>query len=74
MYKEVNQIISLSFVIFSGNISDVVGKRGRILGIIISVLNINFNKLAMYLLRLYNGEPQPTTAHTEFSLGRIGLL
>ena len=55
MYKEVNQMISLSFVIFSGNISDVVGKRGRILGIIISILNINFNKLAMYLLRLHNG-------------------
>ena len=74
MYKEVNQMISLSFVIFSGNISDVVGKRGRILGVIISILNINFNKLAMYLLRLYNGEPQTTTANIEFSLGRIGLL
>ena len=30
--------------------------------------------LAMYLLRLYNWESQPKTAHIDFSLGRIGLL
>ena len=32
MYKKMNQMISLSIVIFNANISDVVGKRGRILG------------------------------------------
>ena len=30
--------------------------------------------LAMYLLSLYNGEPQPTTARTGFGLGGTGLF
>ena len=44
-------------VIFSGNISDVVEKRGGILGVVIFISNISFQNVAMYLLRLYNGEP-----------------
>ena len=51
MYKKVNQIISLSFATVSGNISDVVGKRGRILGIIISILNINFKNVSYVFVK-----------------------
>ena len=50
MYKEVNRMISLSFVIFSGNIS-VVGKRGRILGIIISIFNTNFKNVSYVFVK-----------------------
>ena len=50
MYKEVNRMISLSFVIFSGKIS-VVGKRGRILGIIISIFNTNFKNVSYVFVK-----------------------
>ena len=36
----------------------MVGKRSRILGVDIFIYDIGFERmLAMYLLRLYNGEP-----------------
>ena len=54
------------FVIFNGNISDVVGKRGRIFGVVIFIFNIALRMLAVYLLRFYNGKPLYET------IGRIG--
>ena len=45
-------------IIFNGNVSDVVGKRGRTLGFVIFILDIlDLKMLAMYLSRLYSGEP-----------------
>ena len=39
------------------NISEIVGKRGRIFSVVVFICNISFQKLAMYLLRLYNLKP-----------------
>ena len=43
------------FIIFNGNISDVVGKRCRIFGIAIFISSLRI--LAIYLLRLCSREP-----------------
>ena len=48
-FKDRIKVINKSFP----NFSDVVGKRGRILGVVIFI----FDMLAMYLLSLYSGEP-----------------
>ena len=46
VYRQVNQVVSLSFAIFNGNISDEVGTRGRIFGIVTSMFNINFKSIS----------------------------
>ena len=48
MYMEVtsDDIIHLQYVIFNGNISNVVGKRGRILGVVIFIFNTSFRNFS----------------------------
>ena len=52
VYKEV-----VSNDIFNGNSSDVVGKQGKILGIVIFICDICFQNVSYVFLSLYNGEP-----------------
>ena len=40
-----------------GSISDVVGKRGRILGVVIFIFNISFKNVSYVFVKLYNGQP-----------------
>ena len=39
-------------IIFNGNISDVVGKGGRILGIVIFIFNINFKNVSYVFVKI----------------------
>ena len=44
-------------VIFNGNIFDVVGKRGRILGIVIFIFNISFKNDSYVFVKIVQREP-----------------
>ena len=39
------------FIISNGNISDIVGKRGRILGVAIFIFNISFQNVSYVLVK-----------------------
>ena len=51
-YKEVMANDTNYLVIFDGNISDIVGKRGRILGVIIFMSNISFKNVSYVFVKI----------------------
>ena len=58
------------FLIFNGNISDVVENLVEFLTLLFLYLTLASRMLAMYLLRLYNGEPlYEATGH----IGTLGM-
>ena len=43
-------------IIFNGNISDVVEKRGRILGVVIFIFNIGFKNVSYVFVKIIKWE------------------
>ena len=57
------------FIVFNGNIPDVVRKRSRILGVVIFIFNIDFQNICYVFVQLYNGEPLHETIVAKGALG-----